>query len=254
MVRRGGRDSETDPAGSPTEPSAEPASLWEDFVDIFYAPSQVFARRRDGKFGLPLLFLTLAGLVLYFLTKNAMQPVMDAEFSFRIAEMLRANPQMTSEQLAAGRGFFETFAPVIFAVTFPVVVLLTGSVLWAVGKLFDAKEPFVAALMIATYSQVPRLVQSLVMAAQGLFMDPQSITSIHSVSLSPARFMDPTTAQPMLLALASRVDLFTIWITVLLAIGLHVVGRISKQSAAIAAAITWLVGGIPIIFGALRSG
>jgi hypothetical protein len=108
--------------------------------------------------------------------------------------------------------------------------------------------------MISTYSQVPRLVQFLTNAAQGLFMDPQKITSVHSVSFSLARFMDPTTAQPVLLALASRVDLFTIWVTVLLAIGLHVVGRVPKQSAAIAAAITWLAGAIPAVFGALRSG
>jgi hypothetical protein len=253
-MARHGRDSEPDPASASVDPSAQPASLWEDFVDIFYAPSEVFARRRNGKFGLPLLFLTIAGVVLYFLTKNAMQPVMDAEFSFRSAEMLRANPQMTSEQLASGRQVFETFGPVIIAVMFPITVLLTGTVLWAIGKLFDAKEPLTAAFMIATYSQVPRLVQSLVSAAQALFMDPQSITSIHSVSLSLARFMDPTTAQPVVLAMAARVDVFTIWITVLLAIGLYVVGRIPKQSAAIAAAIVWLVGAIPAIIGAARSG
>lgn len=234
--------------------TTEKASLWEDFVDIFYAPSEVFARRREGKFGYALLFLTLAGVVLHFLTKNAMQPVMDAEFAFRSAEMMKANPQMTSEQLAAGRGFFEAFAPVIFAVLFPLSVIGTGLVLWGAGKLFDAKESVVAALMIATYSEVPRLVQFLVAAAQGLFMDPGNITSAHSVSLSLARFMDPVATAPVLLALASRVDVFTIWVTVLLAIGLHVVGRIPKQSAAIVAAITWLAGGLPVIIGALRAG
>jgi len=248
MVRR----KDSDPDG-PEGVATAPVSLWEDFVDIFYAPAEVFARRRNGKFAYALLFLTLAGVVLHFLLKNGMQPVMDAEFEFRKAEMLRSNPQMTSEQMEAGRGFFETFAPVIFAVTFPVAIILTGGVLWAAGKLFDAKESLVAALMISTYSQIPRLVQFLVTAAQGLFMDPSSITSAHSVSLSLARFMDPVATQPVLLALASRVDVFTIWVTVLLAIGLHVVGKIPKQSATIAAAITWLVGGFPVIFGALRA-
>lgn len=254
MVRHTGRDSESNPADSPGDPAVEHAGLWEDFVDIFFAPSTVFARRRDGKFGYTLLFLTLAGVVLYFLTRNAMQPVMDAEFAFRSQEMMRTNPQMTSDQLATGRGFFETFAPVIFAVTFPLAVILTGCVLWAVGKLFDAKEALTAAIMVSTYSQVPRLIQFLTNAAQGLFVAPEKIRSVHSVSFSLARFMDPATAQPVLLALASRVDLFTIWITVLLAIGLHVVARIPKQSAAIAAAITWLAGGVPVIIGALRSG
>jgi hypothetical protein len=247
-------DPVADGAVTSTLPPVEKASLWEDFVDIFYAPSLVFERRRNGKFGYALLFLTLAGVTLHFLTRNAMQPVMDAEFAFRSAEMVRANPEVTSEQMAAGRKFFETFAPVIFALTFPLAVILTGIVLWAVSKLFDAKEPLVAALMISTYSQVPRLVQMLTTAAQGLFMAPESITSAHSVSFSLARFMDPTTANSVLLVLASRLDVFTIWVTVLLAIGLHVVARIPRQSAALAAAITWFVGALPGIIGALRAG
>ena len=78
------------------------AGLWEDFVDIFYAPSSVFARRADGKFGKPLLFLVLVGTVLFFLTKNATQPIMDAEFARQGAAAMRKNPNVTAEQMSAG--------------------------------------------------------------------------------------------------------------------------------------------------------
>jgi hypothetical protein len=240
--------------GAVTSGEPERAGLWEDFVDIFYAPSSVFARRSDGKFGKPLLFLVLVGTVLFFLTKNATQPIMDAEFSRRSAEALRQNPNMTAEQLASGRGFFEMFAPVFFAIGLTFSVFGAGLVLWLVGKLFDAKESVAAAIMIATYSEVPRLVQILTNAAQGLVMSPESLTSMHSVGFSPARFMNPDTASPALIAIASRFDLFTIWVTVLLAIGLYVVGKIPKQQAAIAAAITWLVGALPAMLGELRGG
>ena len=57
-----------------------------------------------------------------------------------------------------------------------------------------------------------------------------------------------------MLALATRFDLFTIWITVLLAIGIYVVGKIPRQQAAIVAAIAWLVGALPAILGALQQG
>ncbi|MEA2763160.1 MAG: hypothetical protein QOD47_2444, partial [Gemmatimonadaceae bacterium] len=70
------------------EPTPSQTSLWEDFVDIFYAPSSVFARRAGGKFGIALLFLAVACAILAFLTKNAMQPVMDAEFARRTAQMM----------------------------------------------------------------------------------------------------------------------------------------------------------------------
>ena len=229
------------------------AGLWEDFVDIFYAPSSVFARRSDGKFGMPLLFLVLVGTVLFFLTKNATQPIMDAEFVRQTAAAMRKNPNITAEQMASSRGFFEMLSPLFFAVGITLSIIGTGFVVWLVGKLFDAKESVAAAIMIATYSEVPRLVQVLTNAAQALVMSPEKLNSLNSVGFNLARFMDPDGSQVMI-ALASRVDLFTIWITVLLAIGLHVVGKIPKQQAAIAAGITWVVGALPALLGALRAG
>ena len=230
------------------------AGLWEDFVDIFYAPSSVFARRADGKFGMALLFLVLVGTVLFFLTKNATQPIMDAEFARQGAAAMRKNPNLTAEQMASGRGVFEMFAPLFFAIGITFSIFGTGVVLWLVGKLFDARESVTAAIMIATYSEVPRLVQILTNAAQGLVMSPEKLNSMNAVAFNLARFMDPDRASPVMIALASRVDLFTIWVTALLAIGLYVVGKIPKQQAGIAAGITWLVGALPALFGALRAG
>ena len=101
------------------EPAPAKASLWEDFVDIFYAPSSVFARRANGEWGKPLLFLVITGTVLFFVTKNAMQPIMDAEFARQSAAAMRRNPNITAEQLASGRNFFETLGPVFFALVHP---------------------------------------------------------------------------------------------------------------------------------------
>lgn len=235
------------------EPTPAKASLWEDFVDIFYAPSSVFARRSDGKFGLALLALVVIGTILFFLTKNAMQPIMDSEFARQSAAAMRKNPNITADQMATGRGFYETMAPVFFALGLAITVLGTGLILWLVGKLFDAKESIAAAMMIATYSEVPRIVQTLTNAAQALFMSPEKLNGVNSVGFNLARFMDPDHASAVAIALASRIDLFTIWVTVLLAIGLHVVGRIPKQQAAIAAAITFVVGSLFPLLGALRA-
>jgi len=235
------------------DPAPGKAGLWEDFVDIFYTPSSVFARRSDGKFGLALLFLVIVGTILFFVTKNAMSPIMDAEFTRQTAAAMRKNPNITAEQMASSRNFFEMLAPVFFAVVLTISVFGTGVILWLVGKLFDAKESVTAAIMIATYSEVPRIVQILTNAAQALIMSPDKLNAANSVGFNLARFMNPDTTSPVMIALGARVDLFTIWVTVLLAIGLHVVGKIPKQQAYIAAAITWVVGALPALFGALRA-
>jgi len=235
------------------DPAPSKVGLWEDFVDIFYAPSSVFARRSDGKFGLALLFLIIVGTILFFVTKNAMSPIMDAEFTRQTAAAMRKNPNITAEQMASSRNFFEMLAPFFFAVVLTISVFGTGVILWLVGKLFDAKESVTAAIMIATYSEVPRIVQILTNAAQALIMSPDKLNAANSVGFNLARFMNPDTTSPVLIALGARVDLFTIWVTVLLAIGLHVVGKIPKQQAYIAAAITWVVGALPALFGALRA-
>src|SRR5437868_7531407 len=235
------------------EPAPSKASLWEDFVDIFYAPSSVFARRADGKFGLALLFLIVATVILVFLTKNAMQPIMDAEFTRQSAAAMRKNPNITADQLASSRNFFEMVAPFFLGIGLTISVFGTGLVLWLVSKLFDAKTSVAAAIMIATYSEVPRVVQILVNAAQALFMSPERLNAINSVGLNPARFMNPDTASAVSIALASRFDLFTIWITVLLGIGIYVVGKVTKQQAAIIAVIVWVVGALPALLQGLRN-
>jgi hypothetical protein len=235
------------------DPAPAKAGLWEDFVDIFYTPSSVYARRSDGKFGLALLFLVIVGAVLFFVTKNAMQPILDAEFTRQTAAAMRKNPSITAEQMAASRNFFDMLGPVFFAVILTISVLGTGVILWLVGKLFDAKESVAAAIMIATYAEVPRIVQILTNAAQALIMSPDKLNAANSVGFNLARFMNPDTTSPALIALGARVDVFTIWVTVLLAIGLHVVGKIPKQQAYIAAALTWVIGALPALFGALRS-
>ena len=84
-------------------------------------------------------------------------------------------------------------------------------------------------------------------------MDPAALTGRFQLSLGLGRFLDPDSASPILLALLGRVDLFSIWVTVLLAIGLSVTGRIPRSRAAMAAALVWVLGGLPQLMGALRS-
>ena len=232
---------------------AAPAAWWEDFVDIFYAPSQVFARRTGAGFGLPMLVVTVLLVLLAAANSGIMQPIMDAEFARATAAAMRKDPRITAEMMEKGRAFGEGFAKYGAIVFVPVGMFLTGLMLWLIGKLFDAREQLSDAIMVAAYAFMPRVVEAVVAGVQGLLIDPASLNGRFKLSLGLGRFLDPDTASPVLLALLGRVDVFTIWVTVLLAIGLSVTGRIPRSRAAAAAAIVWVCGAIPQLMGALRS-
>ena len=229
-------------------------SWWEDFLEIFVAPSEVFARREKSNFLLPLVVLTVLITVVFLGTQGAIQPAYQADGARRMAAALEANPQLTAEALEGGARTMERLLPIIVFVATPITILLTGLVLWVAGKFVGAKQAFGAAMLVATFANFPRLIQSLVNGIQGLVLPVESLDGMSRLSIGPARFLNPDLASPLMLALAMRADLFILWITVLLAIGLKVTGKITMGAAAAAAAMVYVVGAFPAILGALRAG
>ncbi|HSM17854.1 MAG TPA: YIP1 family protein [Gemmatimonadales bacterium] len=241
------------PITSSPEPQAS-AAWWEDFLEIFVAPSKVFARREKSNFLLPLLVLTVLLTVVFLGTQGAIQPAYQADGARRIAATLEANPQLTAEALEGGARTMERLLPIIVFVATPTTILLTGLILWVAGKFVGAKQALGAAMVVATFANFPKLIQSLVYGIQGLVLPVESLTGMSRLSVGPARFLDPATASPLTLGLAMRADVFIIWVTVLLAIGLKVTGRVTMAAAAAAAGMVYVVGALPTILGALRAG
>jgi hypothetical protein len=241
------------PGGATPAPETTPAAWWEDFIDIFYAPSSVFARRANSGFGIPMLVVTLLVGGIFLANSGVLQPMFDAEFTRGMASAARSNPALTPEAMERARSIGMTFAKIATFVFLPVGMFLTGLGLWIVGKLFESRQTLSAAIMVASFSFVPRVVEAVVNGVQGLLLDPSSLNGRYRLSLGVGRFLDPDTASPVLLALVGRIDVFTIWVTVLLAIGLAVTGKISRQRAAIAGVIMWCLGALFALLGALRA-
>ncbi len=235
-------------------PVATPqAAIWEDFIDIFYAPSSVFRRRENGNFFIPLAVITIVCGVLFYLNSGALQPMFDAEFDRAMAIAMRQNPNMPPEAVERMRGFASRMQVVVIFVFIPIAIFGVGVATWLAGKLVDARQTFRAALVVGAYAYSPRILDGVLQGLQGLFLDPAQLDGRFRLTFGIGRFLDPDTVSPLLLAVVGRMDLITMWITALIAIGLCVTGRIPLRKAAIAAAIVWLVGGLPLIIPALRS-
>jgi hypothetical protein len=107
--------------------------------------------------------------------------------------------------------------------------------------------------VIVAYAYLVRVLGSIVMAIVALIMDPSSITGLGSVSLGLLRFLNPDTASPMMLALGGRLDVFLLWFTILVAVGIYATGKVTKGRAVVFGILLWLVGSIPAVLGALRA-
>ena len=232
----------TDPAPMPP---VEQASLVEDFIDIIFSPSKVFARRVGGGWAAFLVVSVLIA-VLSFVNAGTLQGVMDAEVNRQIAATMEANPNLTEDQLNGMRGMMEgsmKWGPIVGV---PIILLLFGLAIWLVGKILGGTATFAGGVMIASFAWVPRILEMMLVAVQALVMDTASYTSRWQFSVGVGRFMDPDGPQGMLNFLG-RIDVFTIWVTVLVVLGLIHAAKVTKEKAMVAGAIMFVLGGAPAI-------
>src|SRR5690606_22175294 len=211
-------------------PAAAPASLLEELLGSFYAPRQELERRRTAGYGLLLLTLTLQVTALFIASLSPRGDAYAAEFSRGMQNAGPAGQEMSPEQMEQAQRMGSIFGTLAVLIFFPLGVVISGVVLWGLGKLFGFAAGVSAAILVVTYAQFPRLLQSVVALLQGLLLNPESLAA---TSLGPARFVDPESASAALLANLMRLDLFYIWSTALIALGARVIGRVPTVQAVI---------------------
>lgn len=231
-----------------TSPPPEKASVVEDFIDVFHAPSSVFARRTHSGFGLHLLIVSVIAAAFAFANRGIMSQIFDAESSRRATKMMADNPQLTQEMLEQARAMQMGVANFFGYIGTPILLLFMALFVWLFARVVSAKISYGQSALIATIAFIPRLLGLLVITAQVVLMDTTTVDNLFSLSLSPARFMDPDTANPRLFGLAGSFEVFSIWSTVLVGIGIAVMGKVTKARGFIAAAILFVLGTIPLLF------
>ena len=235
------------PPASTAPAAPQKASFWEDLIDIFFSPAAVFRRNENKSVWPPLLFVSIAIGVIFFFTFNQLEPIFDAEFQRGMAKAAAQNPQLTADAMAKMKGVSETITRYGITVIMFVSVLVVGVVSWVIGKLVGSAQSFHSALVVAAWAYMPRVIGSILGGVQGLLMDPASLTGQMSISLSPARFFAVDQPNPIAYQFMGRLDLITIWVTILLAVGLYVTGRVSKGRATIFGILMWLIGALPAL-------
>src|SRR6476469_8040912 len=97
----------------PAPAVANEPSVMDDIIEIFYAPSKVFARRRDNpKFWAAFVILSiLFALGIWVMMRNYAD-VLDAQMSRQMNAQMAKNPQFTAEMAERSRRIGQTAAPI----------------------------------------------------------------------------------------------------------------------------------------------
>jgi hypothetical protein len=238
-----------------TEPSAavptptDNASMAEDFVDIFVTPSKVFARRAKASPMVPYLVVCVLMIVLFFASKNVMAPIFEAQMQKGFAASMKANPQITQEMLDKSRPIANAFINVAGVLGPPVLLLVLTLITWVIGRFFMSTPlTYGTTLLITSYAWIPRVVSSVLGLVQGLALDVGKMTSPYQLTVSPARFFDPTSMSDGLYQLLGSLDLFSIWGCILLVIGLIHAGKLERSKAITTGVIMFVVGCLPAVY------
>lgn len=231
----------TDPTIGEAPSGAVPpkAAAWEDVLDIYYAPREVFERRRDGKYLIPILVLCVVSMLIFVLSAQINEALQDAEF----ARVIRQNA-MTADQAAGAKAMGKKIAALAIYLI-PVFVAIgawvSGLIILLLGNAMGGKLNFAQATTIAVFGSMPELLGRILMGVQGIFLGTDKIVHRYSYSISAARFL-PADVSNWALKFCSLLDPFVIWGLFLVGFGAYIIGKMEKEKAAVLAVVVALVG------------
>jgi hypothetical protein len=209
---------------SPAEPEAPAQSFPERLMGVFISPGETFADvARRPSFIAPLLLiilLAIAGTEI-FLHKIGMESV--------VRWALEHNSRVPQDQVPAMvekmTPYYVWIGRVAAVVWPPLVALVTALIgLVAVNNIFGGRITFKTAFAVSSYAYAVNIIYYLLAPCMVLFGDPDHYASNpgNPTPTSVGFFLNPLDTSKPLLALASSVELFTIWYMALLAIGFSV--------------------------------
>ncbi|HJQ40560.1 MAG TPA: YIP1 family protein, partial [Thermoanaerobaculia bacterium] len=218
-------------------------------IDVFYAPSKVFARREKSGFWMHLVVIAVLTALFAFASRAVFSQIFDAEFARGTAKAMAENPRLTPEMMDRMKPIQEKVAQVVIYAITPIIILFTALLVWLVSKAVSAKLTYTQAAMIVCIAWVPRLVGGLLGAIQVLIMDTSNVTNMFGLGFSPARFMNPDTMNLKLFTFLGAFDVFSLWYAVLIGIGVAVMGKVPRSKGFIVTAVVFLIATLPTLFG-----
>lgn len=224
-------------------------SQLQRFIGTFTAPSRTFEdiRRGHRSWWLPFIVLALASYLFFAIVqqKVGMQQVIDNQIRMNSRaqeQMAQATPEQRAKVMSFAAGFTEGMflgGPLVGLLGAAIVSL---GLLGTINFVFGGRANFGQIFSVAYYAWLPTLVK-IVLGIAVLYagMAPESFSIKNYAPTNLGAFLDPIDTNHALYALASSVDLITIWILALMGMGVATVAGVKRGSGYIAVFGWWAI-------------
>lgn len=231
------------------QPAAEQApglSQWQRVISIFTAPSKTFEdiKRGHKSWWMPFIIFTLLGYVLFFAVTNriGMQQVVENQIHLnpKQEENLSQHPEQRATAMKISLGITQG----IFIAN-PVILLIiigVGSLgLWGtINFIFGGKATYGSIFTAWMYAGLPgvlKVILGTIVIYAGTAPESFNIKNYSPTNIGA--FLNPLETNAALYALASAIDIVTIWTMIVLGIGIATVAGVKRSSGYIAVFGWW---------------
>ena len=228
------------PQTAPAPEASPKRNGLQRLAGVLFAPVDTFreiAQKPD------LLTPIVAILIVSFVTTFVVVPRMDFETAMR-EQMTDTNRNMSKEDVER-MVRFSTAAAKMIAYVSPLLNLIffvvIAAVLLLAFRLLGGEGTFKQAFSVSLYAWMPLLILGIVTTIVLLGRGTIAADEMATVVMSHLGFLVDRKDNPVLFALLSSIELFTIWTIVLFIIGFSFVSRMSRGKSAAIVLTLWAV-------------
>ena len=230
-------------------PQASSLSQWQRVTNTFTATSKTFEdiKRGNKSWWLPFLIMALIGYVLFaaVYVKIGMQQTVENQIQLN-TKQAEAMAQMPPEQQETQRKWSVYITEGIFIAN-PLLLLAGIAVLslglWAtINFVFGGKAKYGSIFSVWMFAGLPGIIKVL-LGTIVIFagVAPESFNIKNFAPTNLGAFLNPMDTNKALYALATSLDVITIWTLVLLGMGTAIVAGVKRNSGYIAVFGWWAI-------------
>jgi hypothetical protein len=221
----------------PAPPAGPKPNPFQRIVGVLFAPNETFASiARQPDWVLPLVLLLVCSIA------GGIVMAQRVDFGAAVREQMESRKDIPPD--AVDRAVRMTTAvSKVFAYAAPVfatiLYLIIAGVLLLAFRLFGGEGDFKQAFSATVYAWIPGLIKSVIIIIVVLARGTVPAQDLAVMVRSNPGFLVDMKAHPMAFAALTSLDLFTVWMVILLIIGFACLSKLSKAKSAVIVICLW---------------